>query len=132
MTPFTALAVGSNLFSAFGAFGSSSAAKRESRTQAQLEEQKTGEEVRRKIREDNQIQSMTRAMMGASGTTGTGSQTTYLRDMQAEQNRELNWIRKVGATNANAIRRQGSALASQYKMQGITGLFKAGATAFEG
>lgn len=132
MTPFTALAVGSSLFSAFGAFSSGRSAKREARLQAQMEEQKTGEEVRRSIREDQQVVSMTRAIMGASGTTGTGSQATYLQDMQAEQNRQLTWLRKVGASNAQAIRRQGNALASQYNAQGMASLFSAGASAFGG
>lgn len=126
----TALLVGSSLFGAFGSFGSSSAARREGKRQAQAEKEKTAEEVRRTARENTQIQSMTRAIMGASGTTGAGSQTVYLKDMQAEQQRELQWIRKVGASNADALRRQGNALASQYKMQGLTSLFQAGATAF--
>ncbi len=120
------------LFSAFGAFSSGSAAKREARAQAKMEEMKTDEEARRMVREQNQVNSLTRAIIGASGTTGTGSQQTYLNDMMAEQTRELQWLRKVGSYNASSILRQGNALANQYQLQGITSLFQAGASMFGG
>lgn len=129
MIPLMAAAA---VFKVGGALSSASAAKRESRLQAKMEEEKTAEEVRRTQREDQQMVSMTRAIMGASGTTGTGSQAVYLRDMQAEQSRQLTWLRKVGSYNANSIRRQGNALASQYKSQAMSSAFEAGASMFGG
>jgi hypothetical protein len=126
MTIPMAFKIGSSLFSAMGSFSSASAARRESRIQAELESAKTEEEIRRTAREQGQIQSLTRAITGASGTTGTGSQSIYLKDMQAEQSRELNWLRKVGASNVSAIRRQGNSIASQHTMQGVGSIFTAG------
>lgn len=120
------------LFNAFGAFSSASAAKREARAQAKMEELKTDEEARRMVREQEQVNSLTRAIIGASGTTGTGSQQAYLNDAMQEQTRELRWLRTVGAYNASSIRRQGNALAGQYQLQGISSLFQAGASLFGG
>ncbi len=125
-----ALMAGSSLFNAMGSFSAASSARREGRLQAELEMAKTEEESRRMLREQNQIQSMTRAITGASGTTGTGSQSLYLKDMQEEQSRELNWLRKVGASNAASIRRQANAVASQHTMQGINSLVNAGMNAY--
>lgn len=127
-----ALAAGSTLFQAAGSFASASAAKNEANRQAALEMDKTHEEARRMQRESQQTQALTRAIMGASGTTGEGSQDFYLKDMQAEQTRQLQWLRKVGASNAESIRRQGNALAQQYTAQGVNQLFQAGFNAFGG
>lgn len=126
MMGILAAATGSSVFNAFGAFSSASAAKREAKAQAKMEEMKTAEEARRMSVEQNQINSLTRAIMGASGTTGEGSQQIYLNDMMQEQARELDWLKTVGSYNASSIRRQGQAIAKQYQMQGINSLFQAG------
>ncbi|QGH73648.1 MAG: hypothetical protein [Podoviridae sp. ctpVR23] len=125
-------AIGASLFDVASSFSAASEANREAKRQADMELQKTAEEARRTIRENQQVQSLTRAIMGASGTTGEGSQQYYLQDMQAEQTRQVNWLKKVGSYNAESIRRTGSSLAEQYRAQGIGKLFQAGANMFGG
>ena len=63
-------------------------------------------------------ESLSRARAAASGATGE-SMDLYQEDLAKTNQREIDWIRRSGASRADAIKQEGYAQASGYRSAGI-------------
>lgn len=86
-------------------------AAREAERLGKLEEERakaeTAESVSRAQKAQEQLQSMTRARIAASGVSATGSMSAYLDEMMKTHKGELDWMKKAGATRADAASMEG-------------------------
>jgi hypothetical protein len=74
------------------------------RAQASAMRDQTAEELRRRRAADAQKLGQATAAAGASGVeSGSASLSTYLTSMQEEMQRQQEWARSAGATNASAM-----------------------------
>ncbi len=100
----------------------SSAADRAARREAKLEGKVTDERIRQISRQETIMAGQTVAATAGGGVkVGSGSSLAILADQASEFRRERQVTREVGATRARAALEGGSALATQYRYQGLTG-----------
>ena len=98
-------------------------AKEAGKANAALIQAETAEQIRRTRLQFNQQLGLTRAMIGASGVTRTGTAQRYLNFMNQEQQKQLAWTQKAGDMRAKAARKQGSYVGGQAFNQGMAGGF---------
>ncbi len=79
----------------------------------------TAEQIRRTQMQFDQQLGLTRAMIGASGVTMTGTPVRYLEFMRNEQRKQLEWTKKAGDMRATAARKQGSYVGGQAYSAGV-------------
>ena len=123
-----------------GAFGSlvsagkqmeaASDAKRAARANAAAIEAETAEEARRLKLEQDRTEASSRAAAAASGSGGV-SQDLYQDFLGDEHAKELAWLKKSGASQANITRIQGNAAASTARANAF-GTLAGGATSLYG
>jgi len=107
--------------SIIGGINASKKAKAAGKANARLIMAETQEQLRRTERQFDQVYGQTRAMIGASGVTFSGTPTKYLQDMKTEQGLQLDWLAKSGRMRAKAAKKQGSYIGSSAMSQGIIG-----------
>ena len=82
-------------------------AKRAGRANAAAQLAETKEAARRLSGQQANDRAYTRTAVAASGLELSGSNSLYLQAMEAEQQKELAWLNKAGATSANLLEQQG-------------------------
>ncbi len=113
--------VGAGL-SLFGASSAKTAAENAAAREAKLEGKVTDERIRQISRQETIMRGQTVAATAGGGVkVGSGSSLAILADQASEFRREKQITREVGATRAKASLERGSALATQYRYQGLTG-----------
>ena len=88
-------------------------ADRLAKANAKLQEQQTAEEARRLAIEQRKVESTARARAAAGGIQVNGSQSLFLADMKAENDKDLAWLKKAGDRKADVTRQGGSNARSQ-------------------
>ena len=97
------------------------AAERAAKEEARLEGKVTDERIRQISRQEGIMAGQTVAATAGSGVkVGSGSSLAILADQASEFRREKAITREVGATRAKASLERGSALATQYRYQGLS------------
>ncbi len=87
------LAIGGS--SILGGFSAKKKARKQARANAQLIRMETAETIRRTREQDKQVLGQTIAIAGGAGVlTNTGTPDTYLKKMQSEQAKNIDWINK--------------------------------------
>jgi len=94
-------------------------AKEAGKANAALIQAETAEQIRRTQMQFDQQLGLTRAMIGASGVTMTGTPVRYLEFMSNEQRKQLEWTKKAGDMRAKAARKQGSYVGGQAYSAGV-------------
>lgn len=88
------------------------------------------EEARRLGLEQEQAEGLTRAKIAASGATAEGSTGSYMDNMAKEHEKEMDWLKKSTASQADIAKSSGSitaqttlAKASATEMGAVTSVF---------
>lgn len=89
---------------------------------ANLIKQQTAEQVRRAQMQQDQLLGESRAAIGGSGVTNSGSPAQYLQAIETEGSRQIDWMEKSGSMQADLAIRQGKQAANAYDAQGTMGL----------
>ncbi len=115
-----AIGVVSSLFGAAGKKKAAKQAKRLAGLNADYIEAETEEQKRRLKFEQEQTAATTRTGIAASGfrsgaKTMGGSHRSYLKSMKDQQQSEMDWLTKSGASRANIAREGGNVEASQLR-----------------
>ena len=125
-----AAAIGSAIFSVFQGYQAKKDAKKSAAEQEKIARQnaanieaETQEQKRRASDQEAEVSAERRARASASGTGGGGSQQTFMDAEADEFNRQLDWLTKSGANQANLTRKQGSAAAANTRRQGNSALW---------
>ena len=84
------------------------AAEKAQKKQAQQIRETTAEAARRMERGQDRQLGETKAGVYASGVGMSGSSEAYVLDMQAEQARELQWLKDAGESRAKAVEKGAS------------------------
>lgn len=112
MAIMSAVGTGLSLVQGMSAAKKQEAAAEESRRLAQKNaaniEAETMEQKRREADAQKDVEAQTRARIAASGVTGAGSPKDYLDTMEAEHAKELDWLRKSGASRASIAKSEGN------------------------
>ena len=95
--------IGSSILGGVGRLRGNKQAEAAARQQADLVRQTTAEAARRMERGQERQLGEATAGVYASGIHMSGSSEAYVRDMQAEQARELQWLKDAGESRAQAI-----------------------------
>lgn len=89
-------------------------ARKQGRANQRALQEQTAEESRRLRRQQLETEQRGAAAAAASGTgAGSTSQTSYLDQMRRDHLDELSWLRKSGASRANAARTEGNLAGKQ-------------------
>ena len=110
--PFPFLAIASLGLTALGVFQQYQAAqdaRDAERENARLIEAENVEQARRMESENEARESSARARAAASGVNLTGTTGEYLSEMERENTRQENWLKRSGASRADSARRRGDA-----------------------
>jgi hypothetical protein len=78
-----------------------------------LQRKETKEQMRRAELANAMRAGTARARMGASGVRASGSLMDYLEGMEAEDARELSWLKKAGKSREDVIEAEGDAAFTQ-------------------
>jgi hypothetical protein len=109
-------------------------AKKAGQMSANLKIMETNENLRRTQFAQTQVMGEARAKVFASNLQMKGSPQDYLRILQSEQRKELDWMKKAGTLEANAIKAGGQATARSLMTSAtsslLTGLASSVATAY--
>ena len=96
---------------------------------AQRAELETEEQARRLKAQQEKNQSLARARAAASGAGGE-SIDTYLEDMEDEDYRQLDWLRRSGYNRSQIMRDEGRMYGRAGRARATAGMFSAGADIF--
>lgn len=108
------------------------AAKDAAAAEAEIEDKITDERIRQIGREEDLMSEATIARTAGSGVkVGGESMLQVLAEQAAEFRREKDITREVGASRASTALQRGSALATQYKYQGLSGAASGIGSAFK-
>jgi len=108
LTALQWLGVGSAVAGGIGRGRGNRAAEKAAKKQADLIRQTTDEAARRLERGQERKLGETKAGVYASGVQMGGSSEAYVNDMQAEQARELAWLKEAGYKQAKAVEKGAS------------------------
>ena len=114
----------STAFGMYQTYRSKQEMKKATARNAQMEEEMAKEEARRTEIEQAKTESLARARLAASGTTGGGTMADWLAQMREEHKSDIDWIIKSGKTRAEAIRLQGKSQQAEMSAR----LFQQGAS----
>ena len=121
-----AIAIGGLILSAvgtgYGIYSSEQAAKEAegiAEDNARREAMEAEEMAQRAEKEAAREESLSRARAAASGVGGE-STDLYQEDLAKTNQREIDWIRRSGASRADITRREGQQTASSYRSAGIS------------
>lgn len=103
-----AIGIGSALIGGIGQIKAGKDAKKLADANAANMRAETEEAARRLEAQQAENLSTARARAAASGTTGTGSQASFIDKMGTEFGRELEWLKKSGASAASIEERRGA------------------------
>lgn len=120
---------GATVYSAYQKGQAAEEAEKIAEKNAQRTELETEEAARRLERQQERNQSLAKARAAASGAGGA-SVDTYLDDMEAEDERQLNWLKKSGASQAEIQRWEGRATAKAGRAGAIAGMIGGAADMF--
>ncbi len=84
----------------------------------------TEEQVRRTELEHQQQEAKARALAAASGTKVQGTVSMFLKEMEEENLREIDWIAKSGASRADIIRERGRMARKEGKARAQSTLYE--------
>lgn len=84
-------------------------AKRTAKANAELARLETEEEIRRTRKMQQREEALARAKAAASGVSEGGSMSSYIKEMEQENSRQLEWMRKAGRSRSSVIKEEGDA-----------------------
>lgn len=114
-----AIGIGSALIGGIGQIKAGKDAKKLANENAENMRLETEESARRLAAQQSENLATARARASASGTTGTGSQASYIDKMGSEFTKELDWLKKSGASAASIEQRRGSMAKSAGMWSGL-------------
>ena len=125
----TGIVIGGAILGGIGQIKAGKEAKKLADANADMMRQETEESARRLEAQQSENLATARARAAASGTTGEGSQASFIEKMGSEFGKELAWLKKSGASAASIEERRGSLERSRGLASGIgtiAGGFKGG------
>ena len=115
----TGIVIGGAILGGIGQIKAGKEAKKLADANADMMRQETEESARRLEAQQSENMATARARAAASGTTGEGSQASFIEKMGSEFGKELAWLKKSGASAASIEQRRGSLERSRGLASGI-------------
>ena len=125
------IAIGAAVIGGIGQIKAGKDAKKMASANAAMMRAETEEAARRLESQQAENLATARARAAASGTTGTGSQASFIDKMGSEFGKELAWLKKSGASAASIEERRGSLAKKQGMWSGL-GTIAGGFSGFSG
>jgi hypothetical protein len=121
-----------SLASAAGQSGAAQDAKRVAKLNAGLTMEETNEQQRRMQTDIDQTEGIAKAISAASGVQMSGSRKIAVDEMQSENIKQLQWLRKSGIRKAKVVQLGGQLQSSQLKSQAAASAFSGAAQIAQG